>query len=369
MARLLVPVASSVALPSGVEAFAARLTNDAQEARLHNLEASLQVTRARHKDEVRDVETFLASARLEVGQLQTILSQREQQLAQTEASAAECARSVASRDAALLERAREIAHLHGLVQARDGEVRRLHTQVTLLLAQLRASENDASAARLQKEQSLAPLSLHAVDLERNLATKEKQLQLLHQEVGYVQHRSSEIRASAAEQQSHAAHTQSTQEAELTYQCDRIRHLESLLESQERHYKQNEQSLKNRCRLLQAWCFRIWWSLEGDDASAPGLLPDDSAAALRAQSSSERRPRVRLKESDGRGTPALVHVPLPDDWCSVLRFQSTLFHWLTAEALRGKALQLRSQAHDVELPLLKEAERRRRLSPSRQQADH
>lgn len=361
MARLVVPVVTSPAVPPGVEAFAARLTNDAQQARLHNLEASLQSSKARHKEELQDVDALLSSARLEIGQLQTALSQKDQQLTQAKADVAELVQNLAARDAALVEREREIAHLHAAVQGRDSEVQRLHTQVKLLLAQLHSSESDASAARLQKEQSLAPLSLQAADLQKNLANKDRQLQLSQQEVGYLQHRSCELRASAAEQQSKAAQVQSAQEAALAHQGDKIRHLESLLESQERFYKQNEQSLKNRCRLMQSWCFRMWWSLEGGDTLAPGLLSKNAAANLSAQS--EKRPRARLKES---GTPAVLHVPLPDDWCSVLRFQSSLFHWLTAEAVRGKALRLRNQDHDVELPLLRDAERRRRASPSRQQ---
>merc|ERR1712183_257823 len=124
------------------------------------------------------------------------------------------------------------------------------------------------------------------------------------------------------QKDQALKAQAAQGAELAFRDARIRHLETQLEAQAAQHQEAEQKLRNRIRLLQAWCFRTWWSLEAAGSTGfPGLLTEDAVAPDGAGR------QVRVKEG-GSSRPANESVvptkaPMPDNWRSVLRFQASL----------------------------------------------
>merc|ERR1719407_306693 len=129
--------------------------------------------------------------------------------------------------------------------------------------------------------------------------------------------------------------QSTQGAELAFRESRIRHLEQQLDLQAQMHQQAVKRLSDRCRLLQAWCFRTWWSLEAAGSNSfPGLMAEDSVP------NDGRHVRVAGKQE----ASVPLKAPMPSDWRSVLRFQASLFHWLAAETIRLKAAQLQGRKH-------------------------
>merc|ERR1711908_30438 len=139
----------------------------------------------------------------------------------------------------------------------------------------------------------------------------------------------------------AMQKESAQFAELSWKDARIRYLEAQLDSQADLHRQTEQRLSNRCRLLQAWGFRIWWALDAGGSSAPGIISKDATMSDALQPS--------LLD-----TPLPLKTPLPNEWRSILGFQASLFQWLAAETVRLKDAKLKGREEEVE-QLLSQAE--------------
>lgn len=183
-------------------------------------------------------------------------------------------------------------------------------------------------------------------LGRSLATKQRQVKMLQEEVQAAGARTAQLQATAAQHQDRAVQVQSAQLAELSWREARIKHLEDQLEAQATLHHQTEQRLMHKCRLLQAWCFRTWWSLE--EGSCPGILSEGALPPLSYEAT------------------ASVKAPMPANWRSVLGFQGSLFHWLAAETIRLKSSKIQGHAYEVELPLPRKVRGR---SASRRRHEH
>lgn len=349
---------SSAGAVSGYDSLAERLNAEAQALRLSSLENSFEATRVRHGEEVSDLEAQITALRTETADLRASLQKRDKQLASAETRNVELKSAAAAREDVIVERTREVAQLKALLESQGSESQRLQEHLSMLVGQLRQSDQQASDAKLDKERSLLPTQVQNAEMGRNLATKQRQLAILQQEVETSGCAFHEARAHASRQQERAIQVQSAQGAELAFRENRIKHLEAQIESQAAQHRQKEQQLNDRCRLLKAWCFRTWWSLEAAGSSGfPGLASEES---MPFESMGRH---VRVSSSANRpGSESLVPVkaPIPGDWRSVLRFQASLFHWLAVETVRGKVAHLQGSTHELELPLpQKEDEQKKR----------
>jgi len=361
-------VVEQASVGAGCASLAARLTTEAQSIRARCLESTLEAARQRNVEEVGELEDKVVALRAESAELWAALSQRDAQLAASEANGAQMRALVAAREGKITEREREVAQLQAHLEEKGCEVQRLQTQLCLVVGQLHKSDHEASAAKMDKERALVPTQTRNVELGRNLATREREVQILQKEVETAGMRGTRVEVAARQQQDKAMKVQATQGAELAFKNSTIKQLEAQLAAQAAVHQQTQQRLSDRCRLLQAWCFRTWWSLEGAGSSnLPGLASEESVLG------ESLGRQVRLKDGSGSSPPkaaeavTTLKAPPPNDWRGVLRFQASLFHWLTAETIRGKALRLQGRAHELELPLpRKEVEQKRRSSSKRRQ---
>jgi len=330
------PARTKENMRSGRDGLADRLATEASDARIRVLEAALEALRSRHAEEVHDLEVAGVDLRSEIETMRLELSRCKAAIAERDQANISLGRDLKTSHIAVAEHEREIARLRDQVETRSREAERLQAQLTLALEQLKRSDSDANAARWEKERSLAPLSVQAGELSRNLAVKQKQVEVLQHEVEASHRHAASLQAEAAARREQAAQVMASQNNEILQRDETIKRLHSDLQAQAEQHRRVEQQLTRRCRLLQAWCFRIWWSMEaGDDV--PGVLAGgDAPGSGKSGSSSEVALPLRPPGP-----------PPPADWRRVLRFQASLFHWLGAATIKGKAQNLRGSSQEPE----------------------
>lgn len=330
----------------GVDTLAARLKRHAQDVRVHHLEKHHEKIREHHAGQIEDFAAQLSACKNEILELNSELAWRDKELVTAEKSIAELRATLAGREALLVERTKEVSHLRALLDQQTGDSHAQRAQLTLLTSQLRKTDEDLNVARYEKERCVGPVQQQKQQLERDLETKSRQARILQQEVAMRGMEVEQLQANAASQQDKANKAQAAAGAELAFREARIRHLEAMLEAQDAEHKDSERRLSDRCRLLQAWCFRTWWSLEAAGSNSfPGLMAEDSVP------NDGRHVRVAGKQE----ASVPLKAPMPSDWRSVLRFQASLFHWLAAETIRLKAAQLQGRKHELELPFPKDGD--------------
>merc|ERR1712196_700920 len=109
-----------------------------------------------------------------------------------------------------------------------------------------------NSTRFEKESLLAPHHAKNSELARDLAAKQRQIQILPKEVATPGTQVAQLQAEAVQQNDKALKAQAAAGAELAFREARIRHLEAQLEEQAALHQQAEKRLSDRCRLLQAW---------------------------------------------------------------------------------------------------------------------
>jgi len=336
------PMRRSAELGAPRDGFAERVTSGAQEVRIRNLEAALDAMRRQHAEEVTQLQDQLMAIRTEAINMR-------RQLADHEATSMAHASEIAARDKVIADRDSEVASLSKQLEVRRLDAERHLKQLNELADQVRKSNQEVLDVHEEKERTLGPLNAKIRQLGRDIDVKDKQMGMLHQDLEVANQRIVQLDSELAAARDHGERLQLRLD-------ESIRELRAELRAQAEGYERRDRLLRARCRLLQTWCFRAWWSLESGmdplqilEAAPEGLpVPEEAEPTSPPGSDGLLSPPVSPPTS-----PTAAHslagdllprrrMPMPPDWRSVIRFQATLFHWLAAESMRAKKLEIRDQ---------------------------
>lgn len=214
---------------------------DAQEARIQGLESNLAAERDLHLRDTEDLRKSNETLRSALVRAEAALRAREDDLSKSKAMLVQFDIEL-NRRRASEERWRSVAQ-------------GLQTELELFRSQTRQDEARANEGLIDRERNVAGLSRKCKDAIHDNAVKDRQVQLMLTEI-----ENAERRAFIAVEKSNsiAKEAEEKRQREVAIRDEEIEMLRARTRETEKHLSE----MKARFQILQKWCFRVWWSVEG-----------------------------------------------------------------------------------------------------------
>jgi len=287
------------------------------EARVRNLEASLSAEQADNAEQIEQLKASVQALRAEVVAL-------KRQLADGAVALALQDKTITTRDASIASLRVEMEKWRQQADAQRKANMRLQAQLAKLVEMVRQNQSDADAANAEKDRQLEPLSQQIEALNRVISVKQRHEELVMQDLEASKRRCFALQADAATLRELVEQTRAEHQFEMQ-QLQEDAAAQSPCERQ-------EELLRARCRLLQAWCVRSSRSLDWADE------PWDFQQRQQQQQQQQQQHREVQQEEqqddwqevrDEERAPRLQwfndHMPF-DRLQSFLLLQVVIFHW-------------------------------------------
>lgn len=227
--------------PSSSSSWSSQIRFDAQEARIKGLEANLEAERSLHLQDSEDLRKSNETLRGALMRAEAALRAREDDLAKSKAM--------------LVQFEIELGSLRKSEADWRTLAQGLKTELELFKSQMRQDEASVNQGLRERERNVVAVKQRCKDAMYDNAVKDRQVLLMLNEV-----ENAERRAFIACEQSStiAKEAEEKRRREVAMRDAEVESLRGLLRDSE----VNLDDMKKRFEVLQAWCFRVWWSVEG-----------------------------------------------------------------------------------------------------------